>query len=357
MQAEYPHARRNAFTIIELLVAIGIIAMLIALLLPAVQSAREAARRAQCGSNLRQIGLAVSGYVDSHQVLPIGRMPLYDSRYGGTKPPCSTTLIDKGPLVGILPFLEQRALFDAVNHDTSVFAMENTTIFTVRVATYLCPSDPGARQMIRMPAGRLEPMSPDPPGGPWLVSGTNYAGSFGSADVIALPWRSADCRVPERLRAQADGTFTDVHPIRLSAVSDGLSHTMFFAEKSITTFAGLERTNPTAKDASGWWFTGNLPDALFTAAYPPNAFRKVSVYAVEAVTRGASSIHPLGLHALMGDGSVRYVKDSIESWPIEPVKGEPAGATLNADGYWDNLPRRGVWQAMATRAGGEPAGD
>jgi hypothetical protein len=104
---------------------------------------------------------------------------------------------------------------------------------------------------------------------------------------------------------QADGSFTDVYPIRLSAITDGLSHTTLFSEKSITTFAGLERTNPTAKDSSGWWFTGNLPDALFTAAYPPNAFRKVSIYAVEAVTRGASSMHPQGLHALMGDGSMR----------------------------------------------------
>lgn len=357
MRCHRPHARSHAFTLIELLVAIGIIAILVALLLPAVQSAREAARRAQCGANLRQIGLAVSNYADSHQSLPIGRMPFYDPRFSGPKPQCTTTMIDKGPLIGILPYLEQRALFDSVNHDTSIFAMENTTIFTVRVSTYLCPSDPGAHQMIRMPANMISPMAPDPPEGPWLVSGTNYAASFGSADVIALPWRSPDCKVPARLRAQADGTFTDVHPIRLSSITDGLSHTMFFSEKSITAFAGLERSNPTARDSSGWWFSGNLPDSLFTAAYPPNSFRKVSVYAIEAVTGGASSMHPQGLHALMGDGSVRYVKESIESWPIESFEARPAGARMTDEGHWDNLPRRGVWQAMATRAGGEPPGE
>ncbi|MEI7924450.1 MAG: DUF1559 domain-containing protein [Planctomycetota bacterium] len=93
----------------------------------------------------------MSGYVDSHQTLPIGRMPLYDPRYGGARHPCTTSLIDKGPLVGMLPYLEQRGIFHAVNHDTSVFAMENTTIFNVRVASYLCPSEPGAHQPISLP--------------------------------------------------------------------------------------------------------------------------------------------------------------------------------------------------------------
>ena len=75
-----------------------------------------------------------------------------------------------------------------------------------------------------------------------------------------------------------------------------------------------------------------------------------------AWTNSASSMHPAGLNALMGDGSVRFIKDSIESWPFNPISGSPAGASQNGRGAWINLPPSGIWQSLSTRAGGELVG-
>jgi prepilin-type processing-associated H-X9-DG protein len=83
---------------------------------------------------------------------------------------------------------------------------------------------------------------------------------------------------------------------------------------------------------------------------------KVAIAAGQAHTRAASSQHPGGLHVLMGDGSVRFIKDSISTWAYDSLTGQPVAATRNSDGAWENLPRAGVWQALATRAGGEVVG-
>lgn len=346
---EKPHG----FTLIELLVAIGVLAILIALLLPAVQTAREAARRAACASNLRQIGIALSGYVDVHEVLPIGRMPCYDPRFAGPNPPCTSIYIDRGPLIALLPYLEQRVLFDTINQDLSIFAIENTSVFEIRLANYICPSDSVAFGSITLPVQDIKGISPDLPSGPWRISPTSYAFSFGSLNVDAMPSHSPNCKVPVQLKAQADGVFSDIYPIRYASITDGLSNTLLVSEKSITSFEILRSSNDNMRAKSGWWISGNMPDSLFTAAYPPNVFKRVSNYGFMAITNGASSEHPQGLQAMMGDGSVRFVRETIHSWPVEPLTGTPVGANLRSDGSWANLPPRGLWQALATRASGE----
>lgn len=353
MKSNKQSKRPTGFTLIEVLVSLSLISILIAMLLPAVQSAREVARRAKCASNLRQIGVAILAYEGTNQVLPLGRMPLYDRRFTGRSAVCSSQFIDKGPLVSLLPFLEQNTVYSCLNQNLSIFATENTSAFNVRMGIYICPSDIAAHDLITMPPRRLEPMAFDPVGGPWQISASSYAGSFGSNDVIALPWLFPDCRVPAMLKSQCDGTFTDVNPITLSQITDGLSHTILFSEKSITTFQGLDRTDLSLRGSSGWWLAGNLPDTLFTASYPPNSYKKVSIYARQAVVHSASSLHSKGIQTLLGDGSVRFVSETVDCWPIDFETGHPSDAFQDNNGVWRNLPRKGVWQAINTRSGEE----
>jgi prepilin-type processing-associated H-X9-DG protein len=103
---------------------------------------------------------------------------------------------------------------------------------------------------------------------------------------------------------------------------------------------------------SVWYFTGSLQDTLITTFFPPNAFLKVD----SPFPAGASSLHPGGLNLLMGDGSARFMADTVNTWPYEPDNGLPVGSVRDPGGFWKNTPPPGVWQAIATRAGGEVIG-
>jgi prepilin-type processing-associated H-X9-DG protein len=332
------------------LVVISIIAFLLALLMPAVQNAREAARRTQCRSNLKQIGLAIHNYVEVHSSLPMGRVPIHDPRFAGPDPPCTASLVDKSVLVAILSQMEQRQLYNAVNHSLSIFALENTTLHSRIVQSYLCPSDPGGGPTV-LNSGALLPMAPDPAGGPWVMMRANYSACFGTFPIRAMPAFFADCTVPPALIAQSDGCFNDLHPMRFSAIAHGLSATIFASEKALITFRELDQVRPGLAADKGWWVSGNLADTLFKF-YPPNAYKRIALGTVGARLY-AASLHPGGVNLLMGDGSVRFMNENIDSWAVDPATGEPLGITQNPGGWWENVPRRGVWQALGTRAGGE----
>ena len=137
-------AEAVGFTLIELLVSISIISLLIALLLPAVQSARESARRAQCSNNLKQFGLALQNYHDAFGSLPPGRIKSYDPRYSGPKPPCTSSIVDKSLEVFALGFLEQTTVYNAINQSLAIIGGENSTVHAIAVSTFACPSDPMA---------------------------------------------------------------------------------------------------------------------------------------------------------------------------------------------------------------------
>jgi prepilin-type N-terminal cleavage/methylation domain-containing protein/prepilin-type processing-associated H-X9-DG protein len=338
------------FTIIELLVVISIISLLIGFLLPAVQNAREAARRAQCASNLRQLGLALQNYHDAFGALPPGRIKSYDPRYAGPNPPCTSSIVDKSLEVFALGFMEQTTVYNAINQNLAIIGCENSTIHAIAIPTLACPGDPMSGWPRNLKPGALVQYGvPDPA----MMVFASYAGMIGSLPVLAQPLPANGCAVPVVLISQSNGVFNDVSPIRLASVTDGLSNTIFMAEKATTNLQELNVLNPSYPSQHGWYITGNWGDTLVTSLYPPNACDRVAGASMTAWTNSASSMHPGGLNALMGDGSVRFIKDSVQSWPFNPATGNPAGASQNARGAWVNLPPPGVWQALSTRAGGE----
>jgi prepilin-type processing-associated H-X9-DG protein len=185
---------------------------------------------------------------------------------------------------------------------------------------------------------------------------TSYAGMIGSLPARAQPLPTTNCVVAAQLIAQCNGVLNDVSPIRLASVTDGLSNTIFIAEKATTILARLAAVNPAYPAQHGWYITGNWGDTLVTAMYPPNACDKVAPMALTAWANSASSMHPGGLNVLMGDGSARFIKNSIQSWPLDTLSGNPAGASQSVQLAWVNLPPSGVWQALSTRAGSEVIG-
>jgi len=345
--------RARGFSLVELLVVIAIVGILCGLLLPAVQGAREAARRLRCVNNLKQIGLGLHGYETGLGSLPPGLIVAYDRRYSGPNPPCTSHLADKGVPILILPMIEQAHLYNAINHDLAILGRENRTAMSSSVSAYACPSDAGASGTRDATGPYLAALGLVDRDERLVMAFTSYSACHGSHFVEAIPKAEAGCRVPRHLDAQADGVFAGLVGRRLSEIRDGLSATLFVTEKDLGGLRSLDRMDPSSSSRHGWWITGNWGDTIMTTMYPPNMLDKVSRGAGSRHYHAASSSHPGGVNALFGDGSVRFVKDTISTWPYDPFTGAPRGATLDAGGWWKSLPTPGVWQALATRAGGE----
>ncbi len=330
---------RRGFTLIELLVVIAIIAVLIALLLPAVQSAREAARRMQCTNNLKQLALATLNYESVQNVLPAGSFSRPGS-WPGSKWGFSS-------FVSLLPFYEQAPTFQAVNFDTGCFTPQNITIAGVGISALWCPSDAKVWQ----PLAADLTMYPGTPAGSWNQFKTSYAAVVGCWNLML---HIDDATFTQR-KNNMNGMLPPHGSVRLGEVTDGLSNTIMFAEHVHGIFS------PTDQATFHDWNSGQWVDAQIAAYYPVNAYKAFLNFNTATsrtyMAMDISSYHPGGANAAFGDGTVRFLKDTIDCWPIDPTNWVALKAPYNADGKGtiQLLPgaKVGVLQALATRNYGE----
>lgn len=311
MLSTFEMRHRRAFTLVELLVVIAIIGVLIALLLPAVQAAREAARRMSCSNNLRQIGLAAQNYHAALNVFPVARNPY--------------PLVHSS-LSRLLPYMEQANVHDLVDYTTPLANPANVTASQQKISFFVCPSD-GAGGVI--------------PG--MLDAGTNYVANNGTGTI------------DYGLIASGDGVFTQKN-IGFHGVTDGSSNTAMFSESILGTgiasttstpldykrevleIPGGADTTPSACESAagawsgkrgGKWIDGHYGNSLYNHFYTPNPRNwDCGNGSHNKGLSTARSSHSGGVQVCLCDGSVRFVANTVDLIP---------------------------WRALATRQGGETA--
>jgi prepilin-type N-terminal cleavage/methylation domain-containing protein len=212
------------FTLVELLVVIGIIGVLVALLLPAVQAAREAARRASCVNNLKQMGLALHGYHDAHGTLPPG---------GIMEGPCCETKSHTSWTIAILPFVEEDAVYAryvqaAFNEDTV-----NAPVREALIDVFTCPSEPDARSLRNRESGPGMALL-WAPGSYRAMTGLSADGNWWGNFLGGMPRLPISFRGPLHTVGNPGPAHGDVlSTVRFSEISDGLSKTIAIGERSV----------------------------------------------------------------------------------------------------------------------------
>jgi prepilin-type N-terminal cleavage/methylation domain-containing protein/prepilin-type processing-associated H-X9-DG protein len=293
---------RRGFTLIELLVVIAIIGVLVALLLPAVQAAREAARRAQCVNNLMQINLALQNYESAHEALPPGVV-----NPAAAGPIASTpTGYHFGWMAQILPYVEQRNIYNHLNFNLSVYGLGNSTARVAVIDLYLCPSDVAR-------------------GGGSMPADNNYAACH------------HDVEAP--ISATNKGVFYLNSAVRFEEITDGAANTIFVGEKRIEagelgwasgTRASLRNTGSPVNGpllASGA-FEDEGADPGQGASGPGGVSNPASL-----LVGGFSSRHPGGANFGMGDGSVRFLKTSISNTTYQRLGHRADGEIVSGDQF------------------------
>ena len=356
-------SRRRGFTLIELLVVIAIIAVLIALLLPAVQQAREAARRTQCKNNLKQLGLGLHNYHDTYLVFP--------PRQGGSGTIASGGM--RGCMSGFMamaPFLEQGNLYDqAAANPSSPWA--ETVWWNANLDILDCPSDAGTTA----PHGESDGIC-------------SYAFSSGDCIVASISSGAERSSGAANVPLPNRGIFGRISCTRMGDITDGTSNTLAMAERSRPSH-GRDK-GMAAVDASGdatnfspiscaayWqgnayattaamftqdtspgyrWGAGNAFFAAVSTILPPNS--AVCLIGSTSYADGgghygpgiwtATSEHTGGINVLMADGSVQFISENIFCGDIS--LNPPAPTAGGASPF-------GVWGAIGTKSGGEVTGE
>ncbi len=329
----------RGFSLIELLVTISLIGLLVSLLLPAVQSAREAARRAQCMNNLRQWALALHAYHGSWDAFPTGNAV---ANYPGVG-------YFDGPsiFVATLGQIERMPLYNSINFNRNIYAFANQTIHAVGLGILWCPSD-GVIQNRRVVVNP-DYKYLDIPAGLFTTTDSSYGGNAGM-----WPHHTWNPKKLPAVVAQDNGVMFLGSSVRLADIVDGASQTLMLGERA------YGRLDSEHKYRSFWWFDGSKADTLFFTLHPINPYRVLPGYSanqivIDAPAASAGSYHPGGANFAFCDGSVRFIKETIQSWPIDLNSGMPAGVSGNQETPYIMLPsaRPGVYQALSTRRDGE----
>lgn len=295
--------RKHGFTLVELLVVITIIGILIALLLPAVQAAREAARRMQCSNNLKQVGLAMHLYHEANKTLPVGA---YSMAWGTW-------------LVATLPYVEQQALYAKYGSvgkydNASSYYIADLPVVTQHIPAYQCASDMPSRISVKL----------------FNITKHNYAVNYGTTgfstngqvtqDALAS-LDSGSVRYNGAPFSMAGGPGVAAKAYRFADISDGLSNTLMLSE----VIQGIDSTNADLRGFA-WWggasgFSAYLSpnssqsDILQSAASCSNDGVNPPCYGPATASRpmmmAARSHHPSGVNAALCDGSVRFISDNV----------------------------------------------
>jgi prepilin-type N-terminal cleavage/methylation domain-containing protein len=323
-------SRKRGFTLVELLVVIAIIGVLVALLLPAVQAAREAARRSSCSNNLKQIGLALHNYHDIYKDLPFARV-----REALPDPPGSWNASNINWQARILAQMEQQPLFQRIDWTVKPgWSAPNDQVLTANLESFLCPSDPGDGNFVWTdPTGtqRTGPL-------PQRTDGhTNYVGCIGHDTLLrTVAGQARGWLLEGRFNSNSDRGGS----IGLSSFRDGTSNTVAVSECIVgfpsdrtnssrnstpdtvtATDNGCTGTAPlgtgqTTAARGSTWFRGYEPASIgFTTLMTPNSKLWDCGANSDNTMFAARSVHPGGVQATLADASTRFVTDTID-WRV-----------------------------------------
>ena len=297
------------FTLVELLVVITIIGILIALLLPAVQAAREAARRVQCANNFKQVGLALHNYHDARGCFPPGEIEWADqSLECGPHPTSPNWYYGFGWGTHILPYIEQQAVYDQFNFSNFAWYYlyqagggPNGKVCRTKIPAFLCPSDPQQGECLWISSADTFDSVAAEEGG---IRQTNIAGAVDSQHAWCYT-TSSGAKVVKHVGVtgtiqMADGTMGNLEPSRFRDITDGSSHTLLVGEVTgdgSGTHKGFGWAHLGVTDSSGGI---NGPGTV------PGGGSGSSAYG-----SGFSSYHPGGCHFAMADGSVQFLSQNI----------------------------------------------
>ena len=339
---------RRAFTLVELLVVVAIIGILIALLLPAVQAAREAARRSQCTNNLKQIGLAAQNYHDTHRVFPPAGLN-YGAVEGAPSPPNNNVMNTSGYVL-MLPFLEQQALYSRYNQNVAAcdshyygaisaptagnpMTAGNDLVVSTQLQGFLCPSDDGGRTMATGAAYGITATDT------LLGAKTSYEFSTKpDYEISSCLWSSW---YANNGYMQYRALFGQNSNSNLASIQDGASNTAAFIETPLMVYNG----NGNAWGYRAWVMYGvSLYDNLST--YPVSTTPLCGGAAINCWTYWtyvnsyqpgriaswgmAGSLHPTGCNVTFADGSVHFINQSTDLITLGRICNIADGAVLGS---------------------------